>query len=200
MFDVSFTELLIIGIVALVVIGPEKLPKVARTAGHLLGRAQRYVSDVKRDIKQEIDAADSLGGFKKEMEEAALSVRQSVDETTRALRNPLEEAQEAMRKAEASINNTVAGLPDSSTPAESGDPANAPAQLGQADAAPSTPAEQPAETTPSAPEQASGAAEVPSPPGQAQTAPAQPQAPGSQTSPQFKPSESAPAASSEVKP
>ena len=50
MFDIAFSELLIIGIVALVVIGPERLPKVARTVGHLLGRMQRYVSDVKSDI------------------------------------------------------------------------------------------------------------------------------------------------------
>ena len=47
MFDVSLTELMVIGVVALIVIGPERLPKVARTAGILLGRLQRYVSDVK---------------------------------------------------------------------------------------------------------------------------------------------------------
>ncbi len=120
MFDISFTELLIIGIVALVVIGPEKLPKVARTVGHLLGRAQRYVNDVKRDIKQEMDGVDSLKDLKKEMEDAARSVKDSVDNTTRALRNPLEEAQEAMRKAEASVNSTMAGLPGNTAPAESG--------------------------------------------------------------------------------
>ena len=54
MFDIAFSELLIIGIVALVVIGPERLPKVARTVGHLLGRMQRYVSDVKSDISREM--------------------------------------------------------------------------------------------------------------------------------------------------
>ena len=50
MFDIGFSELMLIGIVALIVIGPERLPKVARTLGHLLGRAQRYVNDVKSDI------------------------------------------------------------------------------------------------------------------------------------------------------
>ena len=45
---------MVIGIVALLVIGPEKLPKVARTLGHLLGRAQRYVNDVKSDINREM--------------------------------------------------------------------------------------------------------------------------------------------------
>lgn len=54
MFDIAFSELIVIGIVALIVIGPDKLPKVARTAGHLLGRAQRYVNDVKSDISNEL--------------------------------------------------------------------------------------------------------------------------------------------------
>ncbi|HPP47473.1 MAG TPA: Sec-independent protein translocase protein TatB, partial [Accumulibacter sp.] len=54
MFDVGFSEMVLIAIVALVVLGPERLPKVARTAGHLLGRLQRYVSDVKSDINREI--------------------------------------------------------------------------------------------------------------------------------------------------
>ena len=54
MFDVGLSELMVIGVVALVVIGPERLPRVARTAGLLLGRLQRYVSDVKADISREI--------------------------------------------------------------------------------------------------------------------------------------------------
>ena len=55
MFDVGFSEMLVIAIVALVVIGPEKLPRVARTAGAMLGRLQRYVNDVKADINREIE-------------------------------------------------------------------------------------------------------------------------------------------------
>ena len=54
MFDVSFSELLVIAVVALIVIGPERLPKVARTVGHLLGRMQRYVREVKADINREM--------------------------------------------------------------------------------------------------------------------------------------------------
>lgn len=54
MFDISFSELLLIGIVALVVIGPERLPKVARTMGLLFGRAQRYVSEIKADINNQL--------------------------------------------------------------------------------------------------------------------------------------------------
>lgn len=59
MFDIGFWELLVIGVVALLVIGPERLPKVARTAGLWLGRARRFVATVKADIDREI-AADEL--------------------------------------------------------------------------------------------------------------------------------------------
>lgn len=54
MFDIAFSELIVVGIVALIVIGPEKLPKLARTAGLLMGRAQRYVNDIKSDISNEL--------------------------------------------------------------------------------------------------------------------------------------------------
>jgi len=54
MFDIAFSELVVIGVVALIVIGPDKLPKVARTAGHLFGRAQRYVNDVRSEMDNEL--------------------------------------------------------------------------------------------------------------------------------------------------
>ncbi|HUX63455.1 Sec-independent protein translocase protein TatB [Sulfuricella sp.] len=54
MFDFNFAELLVIGVVALIVIGPERMPKVARAAGLLFGRAQRYVSEVKADINNQL--------------------------------------------------------------------------------------------------------------------------------------------------
>ena len=54
MFDFSFFELVVIGVVALIVIGPERMPKVARTMGLLFGRAQRYVSEVKADINNQL--------------------------------------------------------------------------------------------------------------------------------------------------
>jgi sec-independent protein translocase protein TatB len=58
LFDVSFSEILVIAVVALIVIGPEKLPKVARTLGALMGRLQRYVSTVKADIDRELHVDD----------------------------------------------------------------------------------------------------------------------------------------------
>jgi sec-independent protein translocase protein TatB len=57
-FDVAFSELVVIAVVALIVIGPEKLPKVARTLGFLAGRMQRYVSNVKADIEREMQFED----------------------------------------------------------------------------------------------------------------------------------------------
>ncbi len=54
MFDIAFSELIVIGVVALIAIGPDKLPKVARTAGHLFGRAQRYVNDVRSEMDNEL--------------------------------------------------------------------------------------------------------------------------------------------------
>jgi sec-independent protein translocase protein TatB len=54
MFDVSFSELMVIAVIALIVIGPEKLPKVARTLGALTGRMQRYVAQVKEEVNREV--------------------------------------------------------------------------------------------------------------------------------------------------
>jgi sec-independent protein translocase protein TatB len=106
MFDVSFTELMLIGVIALIVIGPERLPKVARTIGHLLGRAQRYVSDVKTDIQREMDL-DELNNLKGQMEEAAKSVKSSMKDATESLRKPLDEAQQALKEASASVETLV---------------------------------------------------------------------------------------------
>src|ERR671920_1597569 len=77
MFDIGFSELLVIGLVALIVIGPEKLPRMARTVGHLAGRLQRYVSDVKADINREIEL-DELRKMRDSMQQAASDFQSSV--------------------------------------------------------------------------------------------------------------------------
>ncbi|HEY6862804.1 MAG TPA: Sec-independent protein translocase protein TatB [Burkholderiales bacterium] len=77
MFDVGFSELMVIAVVALIVIGPERLPKVARTLGHLVGRLQRYVNDVKADINREIEL-DELRKFKTTFEDAAREMEHTV--------------------------------------------------------------------------------------------------------------------------
>lgn len=77
MFDVGFSELIVIAIVALVVIGPERLPKVARTVGHLLGRMQRYVNDVKADISREMQL-DELKKLQAEVQDSARNFERSM--------------------------------------------------------------------------------------------------------------------------
>ena len=91
MFDVSFSELLLIGVVALVVIGPERLPKVARTAGLLLGRLQRYVNDVKADINREMQL-DELKKMQAEMTDQVRSMETSVTKEMSALEESLNQS------------------------------------------------------------------------------------------------------------
>ena len=84
MFDLGFSELMVIAVVALVVIGPERLPRVARTMGHLAGRLQRYVADVKADINREVEL-DELRKMRDSVKNAAsdleTSVRSEMDKT-----------------------------------------------------------------------------------------------------------------------
>ena len=77
MFDIGFSELLVIGLVALIVIGPERLPRVARTLGHLAGRLQRYVADVKADINREVEL-EELRKMKDSVQQAASGIEDSV--------------------------------------------------------------------------------------------------------------------------
>lgn len=88
MLDFGFDKLALIGAVALVVIGPERLPRVARTVGHLLGKAQRYVSDVKAEVNRSIEL-EELQKMKNQFETAArdvqTSVQQEVDAANQAM-------------------------------------------------------------------------------------------------------------------
>jgi len=113
MFDIGFSELLVIGIVALVVIGPEKLPRLARTLGHLAGRLQRYVSDVKSDISREMELEDlkkmrdslqqTASGFessvKSELAKTETDLNQSVQSVVEDKKEETK-APEAAKKAE----------------------------------------------------------------------------------------------------
>ena len=85
MFDIGFSELIVIALVALIVIGPERLPRVARTLGALLGRAQRYVNDVKADIQREVDL-DGLKNIRSTFQDAAKSVEESVSQVGEEIR------------------------------------------------------------------------------------------------------------------
>lgn len=89
MIDIGLSKLALIGVVALVVIGPEKLPRVARTVGALLGKAQRYVADVKAEVSRSIEL-DELRRAKAEVEAAAHQVQTSVEQTTRSVSSEIE--------------------------------------------------------------------------------------------------------------
>ena len=95
MFDIGFSELLVIGLVALVVIGPERLPRVARTLGHLAGRLQRYVADVKSDISREMELED-LRKMRDSMQQAASSFETSVKSELNKTETDLNKSVEAL--------------------------------------------------------------------------------------------------------
>ena len=77
MVDLGLDKLALIGAVALIVIGPEKLPKVARTVGHLLGKARRYVADVKAEVSRSMDM-EELAKARKQFQDAAQDVTTTV--------------------------------------------------------------------------------------------------------------------------
>ena len=91
MIDLGIEKMLVIGAVALIVIGPEKLPRVARTVGNLIGRAQRYVSDVKSEVNRSIEL-EELKKMKQEVETAARDVESSIHSGVRDLERELNEA------------------------------------------------------------------------------------------------------------
>ncbi len=76
MFDVGFSEMVVIAIVALIVIGPERLPAVARTVGTLLGRIRRYANDVKAEVNRELQLED-VRKMQEELAEQARALEQS---------------------------------------------------------------------------------------------------------------------------
>ena len=88
MFGIGWTEMLLIGVVALIVIGPERLPKVARTAGLLLGRLQRYLGEVKADINREMQL-DELRKMQEQVEQEVRAMETSVTQEMRAVEDSL---------------------------------------------------------------------------------------------------------------
>lgn len=105
MLDVSFSELIVIGIVALVVIGPERLPKVARTAGHLFGRLQRYVNDVKSDISREMQL-DELKKLKSEFQDSARNFEHTINSEMRAVEKSVEQVGRPVSEATVTSSET----------------------------------------------------------------------------------------------
>jgi sec-independent protein translocase protein TatB len=123
MFDVGFSELLLIAVVALIVIGPERLPKVARTAGHLLGRLQRYVNDVKSDINREMQVED-LKKLQQQVADQAKSMEQSVSQQLTSVETELNQsiAQGVAEKTEPAPTTDEGGVSPRLTFDETGKP------------------------------------------------------------------------------
>ena len=124
MFDIAFSEIVVIAVVALIVIGPERLPKVARTLGHMFGRLQRYVNEVKADINREMEL-DELRKLRSEVQSAASEFESSIHKAA-------QEVDSGVRSVETELNE--AGR----SPAETA-PAAAPAAVAP-EASPVTPA------------------------------------------------------------
>jgi len=101
MFDIGFSEMLVIGLVALIVIGPERLPRVARTLGNLAGRLQRYVADVKADINREVEL-DELRKMKDSVQQAASGIESSVQNEINSVQSELKSAENDLNAAAAS--------------------------------------------------------------------------------------------------
>ena len=125
MFDIGFSELLVIGVVALIVIGPERLPRVARTIGILAGRLQRYVSDVKADINREIEL-DELRKMRDSVQQAATEIKSTVDAELAKTEDGLNLAVEGKPEKpaqEATAEPTVPSEPAAPAAADAGKPA-----------------------------------------------------------------------------
>lgn len=121
MFDLGFTELFVIAVVGLIVIGPERLPRVARTLGHLFGRMQRYVSEVKADINREMEL-DELRKLQSSMQDAAREIEKSVSTQVNYIENEVKQAESEVRKTVESAASPsqpdAKALPEASAPGE----------------------------------------------------------------------------------
>jgi sec-independent protein translocase protein TatB len=116
-FEVGFSELLLVGLVALLVFGPERLPSLARTAGLWIGRGRRFLSTVKADIEQELKAEE----LKRIIREQQLNnpLHDLIEDTGKSLRDAREQAEAALKPLAASTTPASAAL---SEPAQAGDP------------------------------------------------------------------------------
>ncbi|NIE57982.1 MULTISPECIES: Sec-independent protein translocase protein TatB [unclassified Burkholderia] len=115
MLDLGLSKMALIGVVALVVLGPERLPRVARTAGALFGRAQRYINDVKAEVSREIEL-DALRTMKTDFEAAARNVETTIHDN---LREHEKDLNDTWHSAVGGLNEAAgdAGSTGSDTPA-----------------------------------------------------------------------------------
>ncbi len=111
MFEIGFSEIVVIMVVALIVIGPERLPKVARTLGLLWGRAQRYVNGVRADIERDMQL-EELRQLKQKVEQEAMSVEQSARQSLQSLDQQTQSLAKAIETSADSGNLPKAAKPE----------------------------------------------------------------------------------------
>lgn len=130
MFDIGFSEIVVIAVVALIVIGPERLPKAARTLGHLFGRLQRYVNDVKADINREMEL-DELRKLQQQVQSAARDIETSVSSAAREFEQSAQSVGDELNRAADEPSASASSLPalqeppadaPGAAPAEGGEP------------------------------------------------------------------------------
>ncbi len=109
MFDIGFSELMLIGIIALVVIGPERLPKVARTAGQWLGRLNRYASQVKQDIDRDMKL-EELRKMQQDMKDTAQRYEIMATDTKREMEEVVVQETSQISKVMQAMSATDGGL------------------------------------------------------------------------------------------
>jgi sec-independent protein translocase protein TatB len=118
MFDVGFSEIVMIAVVALIVIGPERLPKTARMLGHLFGRLQRYVNEVKADINREMEL-DELRKLQREVKGVASDFQQSMTSMATDVRSEMQNVERQLNAVASGAESPEAqiGTASSSTTA-----------------------------------------------------------------------------------
>ena len=156
MFDVGFQELTLIGVIALIVVGPERLPRMARTLGLWMGKVRYYVGQVKRDIEREVRAQEL-----KEMLDKPAGELDDLYKVAEETKGTLDQARDALGEAESAFDERPAGI---STPGEPAAGSIFPSELPEAGpardaSAPAQPPEAPATPSPPSPEPAPATAE-----------------------------------------
>jgi sec-independent protein translocase protein TatB len=95
MFDIGFSEMVVLAVVALVVLGPERLPKVAKQAGAWMGKLRRYVDDVKSDINRQMELTE-LRNLKSQLSDAAKDIESSISSTVSDVQSSLDDIQHSL--------------------------------------------------------------------------------------------------------
>ena len=122
MFDMGFTEMMLIGIVALIVIGPERLPGVARTAGKYIGRLKRFVTSVRADVEQEL-RADELRQILAEQQRELDTIKSSISEAGREIEKEVGAVEQVGQEISSDLQDAVGATSDTATDSASSEPA-----------------------------------------------------------------------------